>query len=100
MNDEVVRRAMAQLAAESPPPLPDAARIWWLAEFGRRQQKRQQVARTMILTRVFTSAAVVLGACGVAVWWGVDLPSLEYLTVAALVCAGAAGARAMLAAEE
>jgi hypothetical protein len=53
----------------------------------------------MTLIRVSTTVAAVLGASGIALWQEIDLPSLSFLAVAAVVCAAAAGARAVLARE-
>ena len=99
MKDEVMQRAMEELAQAPPHPLPDAKKIWWLAEIRRRQEKRQRVTRIMMLSRVSTSVAAVLGASGIALWQEIDLPSLSFQAMTAAVCAAAAGARAMLAKE-
>ena len=99
MKDEAVRHAMRELSQASPRPLPDAKKVWWLAEIRRRQEKRHRVTRIMTLTRVSTSVAALLGASGIALWQEIDLPSLSFLAVAAVVCAAAAGARAVLAKE-
>ena len=99
MKDDVMRRAMAELSQAPPGPLPDAKKVWWLAEIRRRQEKRERVTRIMMLSRVSTSVAAVLGASGIALWQAIELPSLSFLAIAAVVCAAAAGARAMLAEE-
>ena len=99
MNDEAVRRAMLELSEAPARPLPDAKKIWWLAEIRRRQEKRQRVTRIMMLTRFSTSVAAVLGATWLALLQEVDLPSLTFLAVSAVVCAAAAGAHAILANE-
>jgi hypothetical protein len=99
MKDELVRRAMEELSQAPPRPLPDAKKVWWLAEIRRRQEKRPRVIRIMMLSRVSTSVAAVLGASGIALWQEIDRPSLSFLAMAAVVCAAAAGARAMLAEE-
>jgi biotin transporter BioY len=99
MNDEAVRRAMRELSEAPERPLPDARKIWWLAEIRRRQEKRQRVTRIMTLTRVSTSVVAVLGASWLALLQEIDFPSLTFLAVSAVVCAVAAGAHAMLANE-
>ena len=99
MNDEAVRCAMRTLSEAAPRTLPDAKKIWWLAEIRRRQEKRHRVTRIMTWTRVSTSVAAVLGAGGIALWQEINLPSLGFLAAAAVVCAAATGARAMLARE-
>ena len=99
MKDEAVRRAMRELSQPPACPLPEARRVWWLAEIRRHQEKRQRVSRIMMLSRVSTSVVAVLGASGIALWQQIDLPSLSVLAVAAAVCAAAAGARAILAKE-
>jgi hypothetical protein len=99
MSDEAVRHAMRELSQAPPRRFPQARKVWWLAEIRRRQEKKHRVARIMMLTRVSTSVAAVLGAGGIALWQEIDPPSLSFLAVAAVVCAAAAGARAVLARE-
>jgi hypothetical protein len=99
MKDEVVWRAMGELSQARPGPLPHARKVWCLAEIRRRQEKRRRVTRVMMISRVCTSVAALLGAGGIALWQKIDLPSLSFLAVAGVVCAAAAGARAMLATE-
>lgn len=99
MSEEIVQRAMRELSQASAAPLPDVKRIWWLAEIRRRQEARFRVVRIMDRVRIATSAAALLGAGGIAVWQGNDLPGVTFFTAAALICATAVGLRAVLAKE-
>lgn len=96
MSEEIVQRAMRELLQGPAAPLPDAKRIWWLAEIRRRQEARMRVMRIMRRVRIATSAAAFLGAGGVAVWQGADLPGLVFLAGASVVCAAIVAARAVL----
>lgn len=96
MSEETVQRAMWELSQTPAAPLPDAKRIWWLAEIRRRQEARLRVMRIMDRVRIATSAATLLGAVGLAVWQGNDLPGVTFFTAVSLVVAAVIGVRAVL----